>query len=179
VGPNGNNLTRTAATTGQLDAGAVSTQWITRGDAYVEFSANENNLSHVVGLSEIPAACVFPCHDQDPSIATLDYAVSLNVNGRVFILERGNLINGPGAGGSWGTYAAGERFRVTVADNNDANGTARITYSRIQGLCAPGNLCAETPIRTSTRTAHYRLRVDTSFREVDATVTDVRLVRVR
>ena len=173
----GNALTRTAATTTMFDAGAASEQWMTRGDAYVEFSADETNLSHVTGLAEIPAACPAPCPDTDPSLADIDFAVSLNFDGQFYVIEGGALVMGPGPNGSFGTYAAGERFRVSLRDNSD--GTATVTYSRLTGICTPGSPCPETVFYTHTGLAQYPLRVDASFREVGATTADVDVVRIR
>ena len=169
----GNNLSRAAPATGVFDAGAAaSTQRITRGDAYVEFSASENNRSHVIGFSEIAAGCVDPCADTDPGITDINFAISLNLDGNVYVLESGAVI------ASFGAYTAGERFRVTLTDKFDSRGT--ITYSRIIGSCTPGTPCPETVLFTHTSgPATYPLRVDASFRESGATLTDVRLVRIQ
>ncbi len=176
VTPAGNNLTRTAATTTNFDAGAASIQWMSRGDAYVEFSASESDRSHVIGFSEV--GCPFPCADGDPSLLDIRFAVSLNLDGRFYILESGALITGPDVNGSFGTYTPGERFRVSAKDNSD--GTAAITYSRITGSCLPGTPCAETVFYTHMGgPAQYPFRVDTSFREVGATLADVRVVRIQ
>ena len=172
-----NGLMRTAATTMLFDAGAASAQWITSGDAHVEFLAWEDNLSHVVGFSEIPAGCPFPCPDTDPSLADMNFAVSLNYDGRFYVIESGLLITGPGANGSFGTYAASERFRVTLRDNSD--GTATVTYSRPVLPCASGQPCPQVVFYTSGVLAHYPLRVDASFREVGARTANVTLVRIR
>ena len=172
-----NNVTRTAATTTNFDAGAASEQWITRGDAYLEFSADEANLSHVSGLAEIPAGCPPPCPDVDPSLADIDFSVSLNFDGRFYVIESGVLTMGPGLNGSFGTYAAGERFRVSLHDNSD--GTATVSYSRLTGPCVPGMPCPEVVFHTSTALAHYPVRGDVSFREVGATTADVDVVRIR
>jgi hypothetical protein len=72
----------------------------------------------------------------------------------------------------------GERFRVSVRDNSD--GTASVTYVRITGTCVPGTPCNENVILTrSGGPAHYPLRVDTAFRELNATLADVRVVRIQ
>jgi hypothetical protein len=173
----GSNLTDDSATTGNFDAGAVSTQWITANDAYVEFEASENNLSHVVGLSQVSATCPFPCADTDAGI-NINFAMSLNFDGRVYLLEGGTLVMGPDLGGSFGTYAAGDRFRVKVKDNFD--GTAVVTYSRINGECVPGNPCNETVFYQHLGSpAVYPLRVDASFREQTATLADASIVRIQ
>ena len=182
------NLIRLAATSPPagnppFDAGAASSQWISRGDGYVEFSAFENTLSHVLGLSEInpgPLGCVFhTCDDTDPSLNDLDFAISLNRDGRFYVIENGNLFIGPDLNGSFGTYAPGDRFRVSVRDNSDSGHTGAIRYSRIVGPCADGHACAESVFHMSTGAGHYPLRVDTSFREQSARITDVRIVRIQ
>jgi hypothetical protein len=187
VSASGGTLTRTAATSPPpvnppFDAGAASSQWITRGDGYVEFSASENNQSHVCGLSEVdtdgPLGCALNhCDDHDPGLADIDFAVSLNTDGRVYVIESGVLIAGPDVNGSFGTYFAGERYRVTVKDTFD--GTASIAYSRVIGSCVPGSPCTEMVFHLHAGSpAHYTLRVDSSFRGQGATLSDVRIVRI-
>jgi hypothetical protein len=180
----GGTLTRNAATTPPLnnppfDAGAASTQWIARGDAYAEFSAPDTTLTHVMGLSQIPGGCAFPCPDTDPSLTDINFAISLNRDGRLYVVEGGALIPGPDINGSFGTYAAGERFRVSVKQSSDGSSTATITYSRLIGSCMPGMPCPETAFFTHAGVASYPLRVDASFRELNETLTDVRLVRIQ
>ena len=177
VGVSGSDLTRSAATTGNFDAGAASEQWITRGDGYVEFSAGETNLSHVAGFSRIPSGCAFPCPDADPGLTDIHFGISLNRDGLFYVIEGGTLVIGPGMNGSFGSYAAGERFRVTLLDN--ADGTATVNYSRLTGVCTPGIPCPEAIFHTHTGLATYPLRVEASFRETAATLADVRVVRIR
>jgi len=175
--PTANDLTRTAATTGTFDAGAASTQWIGRGDAFVEFNATESNLTHVLGLSAIPQGCAPPCSDGDPSLADIGFAISLNVDGRFYVIESGSLVTGPDINGSFGTFAAGDRFRVTLTDHSD--GTADVIYSRLVGPCTPGTPCPDVPFFTHVSgPARYPLRVDASFREQGATLQNVTLVRI-
>ena len=171
VSAGGSSLMRTAPTTGNFDAGAAAAQAIARGDAYLEFGAAETTLTHVAGLSAIVGS------DIDPSLADIDFAISLNLDGRYFVLEHGALVPGPDVGGSFGTYSAADRFRVTLHDHSD--GTADVAYSKLIGACMPRTPCAETVFRTVTGSpAHYPLRADASFREVGATLTNVTLVRI-
>ena len=172
------SLQRTKVTSGPpatFDAGAASTQSITRGDAYVEFAAVENNLSHVCGLSETLSGA-------DPSLQDINFGISLNVDGHYYVLEGGALRAGPDVNGSWGTYLAGERFRVSVTDNNDTAGTATIIYSKLLATCT-NVACPETVFYThdvvNNGAATYPFRVDTSFREQFATLTGVRIVRIK
>ena len=177
----GSSLTRTLPTTGtstaDFNAGGVSTQWIAHGDGYVEFEASESNLSHVIGLSAVPGGCAFPCTDSDPSLADVHFGISLNIDGRFYVLEGGSLITGPDINGSFGTYVAAERFRVRVKDNFD--GTAVVTYSRVNGSCVPGTPCPDTVFVTRSVGAAYPFRVDTSFREQNATLANVTIVRIQ
>jgi len=184
----GSSLFRSVPTTGtgtaDFNAGAVSTQWIHGNDGYVEFEASETNLSHVVGLAQVNGACAFPCPDDDPSIMDITFAISLNSDGHVYLLDGGTLVtatdvNGkaPNADGSFGTYSVGERFRVSVKDN--FGGTATVTFSRIAAGCVPGNPCVETVFYTHGGSAAYPLRVDTSFREQNATLANVSIVRIQ
>jgi hypothetical protein len=174
----GNSITKIAGAAGVFDAGGVSLQWITRGDAYVEFSPSENNRSHIIGFSVIPAACPAPCTDTDPGFQSVGFAISLNVDGRFYVIESGVLAMGPDMNGSFGLYGADERFRVSLHDNSD--GTASVTYSRITGTCNPGAPCNEVVFFTrSGGPAQYPLRIDTSFREPDATLANVNVVRIQ
>lgn len=176
----GNTLTRSAPTpaTEEFDAGAASTQWIMRGDAYVEFSATETNLSHVVGLSAIPAGCAFPCTDAAASLADVDFAISLNRDGNFYVVESGTLVMPPGTiGGAFGTYGAGERFRVSLRDNSD--GTASVSYSRLPAPCVAGTPCAVSVFHTHEGTASYPFRIVARFREQSASVANVTVVHIR
>ena len=167
-----------------FDAGAASSQWFSHGDGFVEFSALENNLSHILGLSEVsvpPLGCLFnACDDTDPSFVDIRYGISLNKDGFFYLIENGQFVqNGPGFNGSWGQYLAGDRFRVNVKDNSDTNQTATISYSRIVGSCSISGPCPEVVFYTSQiGPGHYPLRVDTSFREQGATLSDIRIVRI-
>jgi hypothetical protein len=176
----GSSLTRTAASTANFDAGAASAQTISRGDAYVEFGGAESNLTHVAGLTAIVGGCPLPggCPpDTDPSFAGINFAIDLNLDGRYYIIENGVVIPGPDVNTSFGTYTAGDRFRVTLHDHSD--GTADVAYSKLIGACTPKTVCAQTVFRTVTGSpARYPLRADTSFREVGATLTNVTLVRI-
>jgi hypothetical protein len=175
----GSNLTQTSASTMGDDfaAGAVSEQWIQVGDGYVEFEASENDLSHVIGFAEVPAACAFPCPDSDPGYADIAFALSLNVDGRVYLLERGLLVMGQDLNGSFGTYVAGERFRVRVKDRFDGRATVR--YTRIIGSCQPGKVCNESLIFEQVAdSAEYPLRAAAAFREQNATLAAVDIVRL-
>ena len=173
----GNQLMRTAPTTGNDDvdynAGAASKQVIGKGDGWVEFEAAENDLGHVVGLSESCDGCT----DDDPSIFDVQFGISLNLDGRVYVIESGVFVLGPDVNNSFGTYAAGERFRVVVTDNND--GTATVSYFRVTGSCSPGTPCPTAFLVSHIGPASYPFRVDASFRQQNATVANATLVRIQ
>jgi hypothetical protein len=176
----GNDLTKTGTSNPPApDVGAASAQRFTKGDGYVEFSAAETNRTHVLGLSADPAGCPVPCSDTDGSVNDIAFGIVLNSDGRVYIGENGAQVIGPGAGGSFrNNYAVGERFRLNLTQNSD--GTAKITYSRLMGPCVPGSPCPEEVMFTSVAPAlRYPFRVDASFREPNATVNDVRIVRIQ
>jgi hypothetical protein len=175
----GSNLTQTGPTTTGLmfAAGAVSEQWVPSDDAYAEFEAAENDLSHMVGFAQVPAACPFPCTDTVPGLEDIHYGLLLQYDGRVYVFEAGVFVPGPDLSMSFGTYVAGERFRVRVKDHFD--GTATVSYTRVVGTCVPGNPCSENLIFAhSTPSAVYPLRVAAAFREQNATLANVNIVRI-
>jgi hypothetical protein len=175
-GTDGNDLTKTAATAA-YDAGAVSSQWIKSGNAYVEFSVTTTNQRQVIGLSSIPAACADPCPDMDANYTDIGYSVGLGLDARYYVVENGVTIAGPDVGLSFGTYSADERFRVSLKDNHD--GTATVTYSRVEGICKAGNTCNVVDFYTASAPATYPFRVDASLYEQSATLSDVRLVYIK
>jgi hypothetical protein len=177
----GNDLTRTSPDTGQFDSGAVSAQWIEKGDAYVEFSTDTPALTQAIGLAEVPPGCPAPCPDTSADLDDLTFGIILSAEGNVFVVENGSIVQGPDPTFSFGTYAAGDRFRINVHDNSSVAGEATVTYSRLNTLpCTPGTPCPETVFYTHVGTpAHYPLRVDTTFFLPGATLTNVTTVRIR
>ena len=161
----GGTLTRTAPYTGFSDAGASSSQLIAGGDAYLEFTATETNTARTAALSSgAPPAGGIAFNDMDFGILLLD-------NAGILVVE-----NGP-AVGTFGNYAAGDKFRVKLRDNFD--GTATVSYARVTGPCVDGSPCNETVFYTSSNTATYPVRVDAMFRETGGTVTEARIARIR
>ena len=174
-----NSLERIAPTTtptADFDAGAASAQVITTGDAWVEFSALDGtDKAHVLGVresrdaSDNPCTDTSTCADGDPSLNGIGFAISLNTDGQVYVLEiiAGVLeIQGP-----FGTYTSGERYRVHVTDRHD--GTTTITYSRI--VLGVDTQFAETTLDHP----RYPLRVDAIFREQGAILSNVNIVRIK
>jgi hypothetical protein len=154
---------------GTLDSGAASNQAIAHGDAWIEFEVTENDKSHVIGVKTIIGG-----PDIDPSPADIAFALSLNYDGFVYVLENGASYISPPIE----QYVPQQRFRIKITDNND--GTASISYWRLNGPCAVGTICNETQIATQTQPSPaYPLRISTSFREPGATLKDVTIVYMR
>jgi hypothetical protein len=167
----GDVLIRTAAATNNFDAGAASSQTIAGGDGYVEFGAVELATARLCGLSNGAPP------DTNPDYADIDFAIDLFKDGRYYVFESGTKVAGPDLNQSFGTYAGGDVFRVHVKDQFD--GTATVTYSHIEAACAGSPSCPETVFYTSAITARYPLRVDSSFREQNGTLSKARLVRIQ
>jgi hypothetical protein len=173
VDVNLNNLTRTAATTGQYDVGAASTELITRGDGYVEFTVGAESAWVECGLSSFPTG-----PDNDPSLNDISFGLMLQrlagaSVGEVFVVEHG--IGNPH--GAFANYAVGDRLRVTVTDRFD--GTADIAYFVLPAACASAGCPGTPPLPYSPGPAYYPFRVDASLRDLGATLNDVRIVRIQ
>ncbi|AUX44502.1 uncharacterized protein SOCE26_059660 [Sorangium cellulosum] len=123
-------------------AGASSAQQLDAGDGYVEFSTEETNLAKMAGLSH---------GDGDPHYADIDYAVFLRGDGVVEVIEQGH------GHGTFGTYAAGDVFRVEVYGG-------QVRYRR-NGLV----------FHTSNTPPTYPLVLDTSLHDALATITRARV----
>ena len=79
-----------------------------------------------------------------------------------------------------GTTAAANSLTRTAPTTGNFDGTAAITYSRVNGSCVPGTPCPDTVFYTHTGApATYPLRVDASFREQNATLANVSIVRIQ
>ncbi len=103
----GNTLTRGSSAEGWT-AGAISSEEITSGSGYVQFTATETNTYRMCGLS----------HDNsNQSYTDLDYAIYLAADDTVYIYEDGNYR------GSFGSYSTGDVFTVALTGGV-------ITYSR-------------------------------------------------
>ena len=105
------------------------------------------------------------------SLNDIQFMLSLNKDGFVNVVENpGLIIHGPFGD----PYAQGERFRVKIVHNPD--GSATISYQR---SCTPGATCDGNEFFTSNAPATYPLRIDTSFREKDASLKKVTVVRIK
>jgi hypothetical protein len=176
---NTNTLTRIAPTTGadvpDFNAGAASAQVVKSGDGWIEFSAAENGLHHVVAVR---TSCDDPinCPDTDPGFLSIGFAINLHNNDTVYVLHGDGTPNltyeGP-----FGTYSVGERYRLKFTDNHD--GTAALTFARVVGACQPGTVCTEDVFPTAAVSAAYPLRVDSTLQQQGATITNATLVRIQ
>jgi len=98
VSVTGNSLTKTNSTSA-WDSGAASLNIIRNGYGFVEATATETNTHRMIGLSN---------GDTDQNFPDIDFAIYLYANATVFVYESGTNR------GSFGAYAAGDRFRIEV-----------------------------------------------------------------
>jgi hypothetical protein len=166
---NGNNVSKVGGLdNGTLESGATSEQVITHGDAWIEFQAAEDYKSHVLGIKTDNGT------GTADNLSDIAFALSLNNDGHVYVLENGATY----VSSSFGEYDAGDRFRVKIKDNN--NGTASISYWKLNGPCADGTVCNETQLAVQTEPSpSYPLLVRAQFREPDATLANVTMVYIR
>jgi hypothetical protein len=74
----------------------------------------------------------------------------------------------------FGAYVAGSRFRIRLTEQ--PSGGALVTYEQILGACNPDTTCPAMPLRSPSGPVAYPFRIDTSLKEMGATLTDVRVV---
>lgn len=134
----GASLTKTGS--GGWNGGASSKASIASGDGWMEFSAVETDKDRAAGLS---------AGDTDQTLGDIDFAIHLESDGTVTVLESGS------DQGSFGSYVTGDRFRVEVRDGV-------VKY-----------LKNGTVFDTSSGTPSYPLVVDTSLDDVGATLAQV------
>src|SRR5262245_20448519 len=137
----GNALTKTASTTA-WDAGAASTTVIRDGYGYVEFTKPETSYRIMVGLSN---------GDSGTDYTDVDFAIHTDALANVHIFEAGTYR------GQFGTYVAGDRFRVEVR------------YGVVRYL-KNGTL-----LYTSSVPPRYPLRVDAELYDPGASISDARV----
>jgi len=123
----GNTLTKSGSN--GWDSGGVSFISFS-GDGGVEFLATATNKNVVCGFSSV---------NTDTNYTTIEYAIRLNSNGRVYIYESGS------SRGMYDYYSSGDAFRVErVGDiirykrNGDVFYTSRISTDK--GLMVDGSL---------------------------------------
>ncbi len=162
-------LTRTEPNpTSGFDAGASSgaTQLITRGGGFVQFTVPQSDRTLAIGLSSGAPP------DGDAGLGDMTFALVLTSIGQLEVVENGSFLPPNPATPSalsWGSYAAGDEFRVTLS--LQADGSARASYEH-NGFVLP-------TAGRSTLHAAYPFRVDVSLQDQGASVSDVGLVRLR
>ena len=112
----GNSLTKTVESFWG-NAGAVSSQAISTGDGYVQFTAVETNKERACGLSN---------SDRDQNFTSIGFAVHLNTGGAFYVIESGQ------SRGYFGDYRSGDVFKVALESGRVKyyrNGTVFYTSS--------------------------------------------------
>ena len=137
----GNSLTKNGSSV-LWNAGANSKEVLRDGYGFVEFTATETNTMRMAGLGST---------DTNQDYTDVDYGTLMRGDGSLAIYESGVYR------GEFGSYAAGDRFRVEVR-----YGVVRYLRNGVLFFTSPA------PIR-------YPLRVDTAFLTPGATLTDVRV----
>jgi len=170
-----NSLSKDSPENGNFNAGSQAAQIIASGDAWIEFGAGENGKSHVLGVSNCSPFCDpnnLPPPDIDRTLNDIEFSLSLNFDDGVYALEKDNPVAGPVF-----PYTPNDRFRLHIKDNHD--GKAVISYTRVKQPCDVGKACGEDPVFAYvTPGPAYPLRIDTSFREDKANITNVNIVRI-
>jgi YD repeat-containing protein len=95
----GNSIQKVSGTSSWYEAGAVSSQMITAGDGYMEFTPGETITWRMCGLGNTDSSAYY---------GDIEYAFFVAGGGTLQIYESGNLR------GSFGTYAASDRLKVAV-----------------------------------------------------------------
>jgi subtilisin len=95
----GNNITKQSGGAAVWNAGAVSSQTITAGDGYVEFTVLETNKNRMCGLSN---------GDSNQDYTDIDFAWYAYDDATLYVFEGG--VNR----GSFGRFTTGDRLRVAV-----------------------------------------------------------------
>ncbi len=155
-GSSGNNLSRTAGRSGNFDAGGFSKQVIQHGEAWVEFQVSDNTKAYAVGFSSSPA--------DHETLEDIPFALVLNANGTLSISQGGNIT------GNFGSYSAGDRFRVHVMPDTSEPTKATLSATRLDPTQPPcmgqftnGMTCVEIPIATASSVSPYPFQVDASL----------------
>jgi hypothetical protein len=139
----GNSLRKTG-TAAVWDSGAASSSLLLNGDGFFEFAATETTLRRIGGLS----IGGFP--DSDAFYAEIDFGLYLQEDGMLRVIEAGTFVAAAGTI----PYASGDRIRVAVTGG-------AVEYAKNGQV-----------FYRSTSPVMYPLRVDTSFFDTDATITD-------
>jgi RHS repeat-associated protein len=95
----GNSIQKVSGTNSWYDAGAASSQMITAGDGYMEFTPGSTTTWRMCGLGNTDSSWYY---------GDIEYAFFVGPSAGLEIWESGN------SRGSFGTYASGDRLRVAV-----------------------------------------------------------------
>ena len=126
-------LQKTAGCDGCFDAGAISSQLLTTGDGYVEFTIAATNTLFVAGLSH---------GSSGTGHAEIDFAFRFNGAGQADVLENGTYVGGDTS------YSIGDRFRVAVV-----GGTVR--FSRNGSVLLQRSTPVTYPLLLDTAVANF------------------------
>jgi hypothetical protein len=152
-----------------FDTGATSEQVIRWGNAYVEFQTNELGTAKLLGVSQ-------GADNRDWTKLDVDFGLRLTVLGRVLISRNGALVEKAPGDPVWANYQPGDRFRISLKQVDTA--TARVVFEQVMAPCDSWTFCMAVPIADA-GTIAYPVRVDTSLKEQDGTLSDVRIVYIQ
>ena len=135
-------MSKSGATIG-WNAGSVSNKAVRAGDAFVDFVPTQTNTHRIAGFTAVSSTSRFE---------DFNFGVLLSAQGVALIYESGTAVR------SIGAYAAGDRFRISLA-----GGVA--SYWRNEEL-----------LYTSTRPVTYPLRMAAAFYTPGAAIGSTRFV---
>jgi hypothetical protein len=104
----GNSFSKNAGTNSTWDSGAISSQSITSGDGYVEFTVDKSTTAEMVGLSN---------GDSNQSYTDIDYAIFPTIGGNIRIYEFGSPVLVGGVQDIT-PYVAGDKLKVAIENGN-------------------------------------------------------------
>jgi len=154
VTPSGNSITKTSGGDGAWNAGAVSSQTISSGDGYIEFSTNEIGTHKMAGLNSGGST--------GQGYNEIEYAFYMQGGGNtLYIFELGGNACSAGCSTGWtqGTYSPGDILRIAIE-------SGRIKYYK------NGSLLHDRAISST-----YPYIFDTSLysQSPDATITNAKI----
>lgn len=141
----GNTIQKTGGVSYAWDAGAISTQEVAAGNLYAQSTADSIDYYTMFGLSHSETTAGYD---------DIDFAVYL-AGGAIKVFELGNQV-----GTTYGTYVAGDVFKVAVTGNV-------VTYSK-----------NDVAFYTSTATPVYPLHFDSSISDPNASILSAYLCTV-
>jgi hypothetical protein len=143
-----NSLVKTGGVNGAWDAGAISSQSITSGDGYIQFSTNENATNKMAGLGT---------GDSSQHFGDIEFAIYF-AGGRILIYEKGSMVENLGSPSGL-PYNIDDTFTIAVI-------SGQVKYYKNGSL-----------LYTSTQSPTYPLVFDTSFNETGATISNASIIQ--